>query len=66
MVRVKSDPFYLPSQVGAAFSNEDVLEVEVLRSRFEPGVHDALFSSLGVGDIKTGRVHGGVDEDFAR
>ena len=43
-----------------------MLGVEVFRSSFEAGGHDALSGFFGVRGVKIARVHGSVDEDFAR
>lgn len=65
-VRADIDAFYLPSQVEAAFDDTELLEVEVFRSSFEAGGHGALHCFAGVRGVKTAKVHGSVDEHFAR
>lgn len=65
-VRADIDAFYLPSQVEAAFDDTDILEVEVFRSSFEAGGHGALHCFAGVRGIKKVKVHGSVDNYFAR
>jgi len=65
-VRADIDAFYLPSQVEAAFDDTEVLEVEVFRSSFEAGGHGALHCFAGVRGVRKAKVHGSVEEQFAR
>ncbi len=65
-VRADIDAFYLPSQVEAAFNGTEILEVEVFRSSFEAGGHGALYCFAGVRGVKKAKVHGSVDDNFAR
>lgn len=65
-VRADIDAFYLPSQVEATFDGTDILEVEVFRSSFEAGGHGALHCFAGVRGVKKAKIHGSVDERFAR
>jgi len=65
-VRADIDAFYLPSQVEAAFDGTEILEVEVFRSSFEAGGHGALHCFAGVRGVEKAKVHGSVDDKFAR
>lgn len=65
-VRLDSDPYYLPSQAEAAFSGKDVLEIEVFRSSFGAGDYRALHYFSGIRGVKKVKVHGSIDDHFAR
>lgn len=65
-VRVDSEPYYGPSQVGAASSGKDILEVEVFRSSYDIGGFDALHCFSGIRAVKKAKVHGSIDRKFAQ
>ncbi len=65
-VRLDCDPYYKPEAVKKAFAGVDDLQVEVFRSSFGLCGYEALEGFAEVRGVRRPKVHGSVDQEFAR